>query len=79
MRCKHCQTMMELIGQETSQQSMSERYRCPICRSEHLHSKLILNDQPFSLDPFVNYATAQSVRTKADDGQNFQLRQVEFK
>ena len=79
MRCKHCQTVMELISQETGLHSMSERYLCPVCSSQHLHSKLILNDQPFSLDPFANYANAQTTQIRANDGHNFELKQVEFK
>ena len=79
MQCKQCNTPMDLIGEETSQHSLSQRYRCSVCRSERLCSKLVLNDQPFSLDPFVNYSASKSIQTKANDEQNFQLKQVEYK
>ncbi len=80
MKCHNCTTTMDLTRSASSERSKTQWYRCPVCHSEHMSTRLSIDeDQRYmDLDPYSNFITANNQHINANDESNFKLRQLDY-
>ncbi len=80
MKCHSCKTGMELKRTASGDRSTTKWYKCPVCHSEHMRTRLIFNEDSSSadLDPYNNFIVSNSQPINANDENNFQLRQLDY-
>ncbi|MEM7293041.1 MAG: hypothetical protein AAF420_06555 [Pseudomonadota bacterium] len=40
-----------------------QELRCPRCGNQYIRTQLIVDDEPFDIDPFINYCRSQNTRS----------------
>lgn len=80
MKCHNCTTTMVLERTASSERSKTQWYKCPICHSEHMSTRLLFEDseRDADLDPYSHFIVSSSQHINANDENNFQLRQQEY-